>query len=462
MYMLNKEEYTSNNYEESSYLLENETQNCHCKSVMREKEISFCSIVKQNRPFRLYIMSYLISQAGEWFTYVASIELIEQLLGSKSIESRRYISLLVVCRLIPNFLLIPFSGVLADGNDRRKNMIYLDLIGAVAPLIYLVASHFKSMELVYAATLFQSSIGALYEPSRSSILPLMMIDERSINKATTLAGLAWAMMTAIGSGLGGYYVAVLGVNSCFLIDTLSFLTSSLLLYQIGGDWNTAPGKSMYVSLCSRVENMTVSGMRYILGSSFWPLVFLKASTAFVYGGSDVLNVSFAEENPMDSQRKQSEKLGSLFTAVGAGCLFLPLIVHKWRSDKDPKSVLNTCILSFMLQSFGCLGQGYFKSFPLALIFTMIRSGGGNIAWIESQILLQLVVKDEMLGRVVAMDFGFALLSEALSATCAGMLQDIFHLSARQISQIMGYTALVMFVTWAIISINCNEKFLKRK
>jgi MFS family permease len=448
---------------ETSSLLEHEHKS-PCSPTRNggehEKEVSFLSIILTNRSFRLYLIGYLFSLTGEWLTYVASIELIEEMLGPKSAESRRFISLLVVCRLIPNFVLIPFGGVLADGHDRRKNMMILDIIGAFAPLGFMAASYLKSTKLVYVATLLQASIGALYEPSRTSILPMLVKDSESLNKATTLIGLAWAIMTAIGSGMGGYIAALFGLQVCFVIDTLGYIISCFLLYQIGGHWNASDESDPNISLCSRIEDMTVSGIRYIKNSSFWPLVLLKASTSFVYGGSDVLNVSFAEENPADSEARKSEKLGSLFTAVGVGCLIFPLIAEKLTNDKYPKTVLNTCVLSFLLQACGCLGQGYFNSFKLTLLFTMLRSGGGNIAWIESQILLQMVVKNEMLGRVVAVDFGLALLSEAASATCAGLLQDEIHLSARQISDIMGLVALAMFILWTMFQLYCSEKALQ--
>eukprot|EP00553_Chaetoceros_curvisetus_P002222 CAMPEP_0204629754 /NCGR_PEP_ID=MMETSP0717-20131115/18851_1 /ASSEMBLY_ACC=CAM_ASM_000666 /TAXON_ID=230516 /ORGANISM="Chaetoceros curvisetus" /LENGTH=57 /DNA_ID=CAMNT_0051646783 /DNA_START=1 /DNA_END=170 /DNA_ORIENTATION=- len=55
-------------------------------------------------------------------------------------------------------------------------------------------------------TLLQASIAALYEPCRTSIIPLMVTEDEPMKKATTLAGLAWSMMTAIGSGAGGYMV----------------------------------------------------------------------------------------------------------------------------------------------------------------------------------------------------------------------------------------------------------------
>lgn len=116
---------------------------------------------------KLIFLSYL----SRWFTYVASIELLEELLGSERSTSRRYVSFILVCRLIPSFVLIPFGGILADARDRRRSMIMLDLLGAITPLLYLLASYYRSIELIYVVTLLQAIIASFYEPCRSSILP---------------------------------------------------------------------------------------------------------------------------------------------------------------------------------------------------------------------------------------------------------------------------------------------------
>ena len=42
--------------------------------------------------------------------------------------------------------------------------------------------------------------------------------------------------------------------------------------------------------------MTLDGIRYARDSYFGPLVFLKASSALLFVATDVLNVSFSEED----------------------------------------------------------------------------------------------------------------------------------------------------------------------
>jgi Bacterial protein of unknown function (DUF894). len=382
---------------------------------------------------------------------VASIELLEQLLGPEKAASRRYVSLLVVCRLIPNFILIPFGGILADMRDRRQSMMALDLVGAIAPLLFLIASYLRSIELIYFITLTQASIASLYEPCRSSILPLMVKEDENLRLATTLTGIAWSVMASIGSGLGGYFVAEYGMTACFVLDSTSYVMSAFLLYRIGGEWKVLSNRDSNhddgESIRNQIENMIIMGWKYIVTSSFWPLVFMKSTTSLVYGGSDILNVSFAEEDPFSTQEEQSKKLGVLFLSVGLGCLIGPILFEPFTRIDKPRTVLNACVLSFILQAVGCLAMGYFRPFSLTIASTIVRSAGSSVLWIDSQVLIQLAVKPEMLGRVVAIDYGFALAAEACSAMIAGLLQDNYNVKPREVSTVMGMEALFFFMLW---------------
>ena len=181
----------------------------------KDDEATYFKLLCRNRPFRLYITSYVITHTGEFLTYIASIALTEELLSTAGTTSRTTISILVVVRLLPNVLLSVLGGILADGRDRRESMILLDILGAISPLLFLVAMHFQSIPLIFAVTFIQQCIAGLYEPCRSAIIPLLVPEEDYLKKATTLAGLAWSIFTAVGSSLGGFVLTWFGFKACF-------------------------------------------------------------------------------------------------------------------------------------------------------------------------------------------------------------------------------------------------------
>ena len=71
------------------------------------------------------------------------------------------------------------------------------------------------MVIVFAIVTAQATLGALYEPCRSAIVPLLAPGEEEMKVATTIAGLAWSVMAALGSAMGGFMVSIVGVRACF-------------------------------------------------------------------------------------------------------------------------------------------------------------------------------------------------------------------------------------------------------
>ncbi len=429
--------------------LNNQEDSIHSKKSMTYSNIG---LLQSNRPFRLYISAYVITITGEWLTYVASMELIEHILGASSQSSRIYISILHVTRVLPHFFLIPISGVLADTWDRRKSMIALDILGALAPLFYALALYFQSIEIVFIVSLVQASIAAMYEPCRSAILPLMVIDDQDMKKATVLTGLVWSAMTAIGSGLGGLLVSLVGMKTCFVLDSISFLFSAMLLYGIGGDWGVSSAQDLqHFSIWRKIKDMATNGVKYILASTFWPIVFIKFTTTLVFGGFDTLNVCFSESYTGTTDIEQAQMLGALFFSVGFGCVIGPMIAEPFTPISKPRSLLNACVVAFGLQAVGDIGMGYFRSFNVKLLFSAMRASGSSIAWIDSQVLLQFVVDDSMLGRVTALEYGSALLAEGISAIATGFIIDEYGFTAKYTSIMIGIISFIFFLIWLCYS-----------
>ena len=145
-----------------------------------------------------------------------------------------------------------------------------------------------------------------------------------------------------------------------------------------------------MSPLDKVKRMIRDGATYISSTHFWPLIFLKFSAAFVYGGSDVLNVSFSEQGSgLNDEATNSERLGLLFCSVGMGCFIGPMISDHFTNMDSYHSILSACVLSFLLMGVGCFGMSYFSSFEFTVFFTAVRASGSSIQWIYSSLLLQV-------------------------------------------------------------------------
>src|SRR5258706_5624194 len=90
----------------------------------------YVRLLRHNRDFRLLYFGSLISLGGDWFLTVALLDLVLQLTGSATLAS-----LMLLCQTLPIFLVTPIAGRAVDRLDRRKLMIVVDLLRAIACLL---------------------------------------------------------------------------------------------------------------------------------------------------------------------------------------------------------------------------------------------------------------------------------------------------------------------------------------
>jgi predicted MFS family arabinose efflux permease len=416
--------------------------------IPSEKKPSYWSLIQNNPQFRLFLISHLSSLLGEWLTYIAIITMIEEWLPDGESSRRTRISYLVVIRLFPYVFLSAVGGALADSYDRRKATIVLNLISSFVTLLNLLVWRSRSILLVYLVTFLQHMICALYEPCSSALIPLLISNQEELKLATTIMALAWSLMAAVGAFTGGLVVIWLGCRTCFLLDSLTFIISAWCMYQVKGNFCVLETTQSYTSPWSQIICMTRDGYIYLGGQIWGSLVLMKASSALIYGASDVLNVSFSERND-DSSLVPEVKLGILFAMTGAGCILGPLLSDCYTSMSDYKSLQVSFLVCLLAQSTGCLGVGFLPGFHSTCFFSLIRSAGSNASWTTSSVLLQSLSAPGQLGRVLAVDYALALATEACSALLAGILQDYVKFTAEQVSLVMAGIGISLFSCWTV-------------
>ena len=480
------------------------THNEKGNKIFDSDDATYIKLILKYPKFRLLLCSFIITYIGEWLTYIASLSLIEHILTEQNQDqeddttNRTAISILVVVRFLPFFLISPFGGVLADGRDRRHSMILLDIVAGCTVLGFILAKYLQSILCIYIVSFIQWAIAGLYEPCRSSIIPMLVPDRRYLKKAMTLSGILWSTLKAIGSATGGVLVASVGFDGCFIIDSMTYILSAFLLWLIGGNWNpdgdndeneSSSSKetntikrsqqslihTTIIYLWDKIKRMVMDGIRYVYGSFWGSLVLLKATGALIWGAMDVLNVSFAEEGSGADNVAvvSSQRLGYIFAFAGIGCLIGPLLADQMTSMEFPYTIQRACVVGIVFGTCGCVAIGLVanKSFWSLLLFTSVRTMGSSAVWIYSSLLLQKFSSIEMLGRVSAIDTGLSLLSQSVTAyVFGGYFQDNLHLSASFISTVvLGGIGVVVSSCWILYHMNgkgaantSQAKLLERK
>jgi len=371
------------------------------------------------------------------------------------------ISLLVVVRLLPNTLFSFPGGILADTVDRKRVMVVLDTLAAAVALCYCFAVTFRSIAVLYVCTIVQEALSGLYEPNRSAILPQLVGGVEYISKANAALAIAWSLTAAVGASVGGFLTDRYGDVVCFVTDSVFYLVSAwIMAVHVSGDFSVVVREeekenhhdATDAESKNRNDHQTAQTMTterssplrmlrqmfsYLSTSAVGAYILIKGCGALLFGASDVVYATFAE----DEQGLNSQRLGWMFAAVGVGCLLGPLILP------DDRSHLKSCIYAYAILGIGYGLIGASPEYWQKCVWTVFRSAGTAVLWVESSILIQTTTPLQMLGRVSAIDLALALTGESVSAVMAGLLED-HGWTADQVAFLLGAGGLALSLLWA--------------
>ncbi|DBB14556.1 TPA: hypothetical protein ACH3X3_004830 [Trebouxia sp. C0006] len=132
------------------------------------------------------------------------------------------------------------------------------------------------------------------------------------------------------------------------------------------------------------------------------LCFIKFSGALAWGAADILQVKYSEMPSMQTLGDGPQTLGFVFAAVGVGCFFGPIFFNYFTPPRKPQLLRSTAA------SFYCFVVGYLllvfaADIKLLLVSTVVRSAGSAVLWIYSTLMLQYIVPNQLLGRVMALE-----------------------------------------------------------
>jgi MFS family permease len=132
-----------------------------------------------------------------------------------------------VAATLPNLILGPIAGTFVDRWDQKRVMIVSDLLraGLVLALPFIVAGQ---LWLVYPVVFLITTISLFFRPAKAAIIPRIVRRE----DLTPANGAIWTGETLAdiaGYPLAGVFVAFLGTDLAFWVDSVTYVISAVLL-----------------------------------------------------------------------------------------------------------------------------------------------------------------------------------------------------------------------------------------
>lgn len=365
----------------------------------------------RQRNFALLWFGGLVSLTGDWMLFVALPIHVYDVTGSTLATG-----VMFAARLLPDALFGSVAGVFVDRWDRRRTMIFVNLLMALSMLPLLIVPPTGWLWIVYAAAFAEVSAGAFLRPAENALLP-RLVGAEHLMAANSLNALNNNLARLVGPALGGVAVLTLGLGGVALLNAVSFVVVAAMIRRISGDYRAA-GRPMDAATAAAafagVWREWVEGLGLLRGGLLPTIFAVGAIMGIGEGIMAALFVPFVEE----VLNAGPPEVGWLVTAQAVGGVAGGLIVGSVTRAMPPALLLGVSAVAFGLIDLTIFNYPAFLPgiwLGMALFVVVGLPSIGVRASMNT--LLQGAVADQHLGRI----FGAFNTTQALSMLAGALL-----------------------------------------
>src|SRR4051812_42427956 len=313
--------------------------------------------------------------------------------------------------LVPAAAVAPFAASLGDRFRRERFLLVLTLIGAGALAASVAAASANSRVLVFA---FASVVGlavTLIRPALQALLPSLARTPEELIASNGATSTIESLGTLVGPVVAGLLVSVADVAAVFALGAGALVVGAVLLARVKvesrvGLETEADGHSL--------RRMIADGFRTVVqkGSARLVVALIVAQT-FVRGCLNVLIV-VATFQVFDGGAAQ---VGYLTAAIGAGGLVGAIGAMALRGGR----LAAPFGLSLVFWGVPITLMAVRPYFAAAIVLLAIVGAANSFEDVAVFTLLQRLVPNQMLTRVLGLVWGLAMGGVAIGSTAAPAL-----------------------------------------
>jgi MFS family permease len=380
--------------------------------------------VLRNEDYRNFWAGQTVSAIGSQFTVVA--------MGWHMLEltdSALLVGLIGLCRAVPQMVLAIFGGLLADAVDRKKLLMWVQLVQFIVStgLAVLTFAGLVSPAWLFVAALLFSVCNALEYPSRQSIVPNLVPPE-DLAPAIALFNTTRSLGAIIGPAMAGVTLAVAGTGACYLVDGLSWLVMLVAMLYVRRPVQTAVQAGV-----TSLEGL-FAGIRFVFTQPviLWFMVLDFSATLF--GQTTALLPIFAR----DILEVGEVGYGLLNASGFVGAVLAGVLLSSVRIDRAGRWVL----LGVMLYALSTLLFAFAGNLWVACLGLFGAGVGNAFSAVLRSTSNQLLTPDALRGRVAAFNSIFTTGGPQLGQFRSGVVAEA---GDARISAASGAIAAVVLV-----------------
>ncbi len=366
---------------------------------------SFDSLQVPN--YRRYFVGQIVSLSGNWMQTVAEIWLVLSLT-----DSGVAVGLTTALQFLPILLFGAWGGLLADRFAKRRLLIVTQAAMALPALALFALSSagVVTVAMVYALVFARGAVNAVDNPTRQSFVIEIVGTGRVVN-AVSLNSVLVHSARIIGPALAGVLIATVGVEPCFAINAATF---GAMIFAL---WRMEPGALRPAPQVPRERGAVRSALRHVAAT---PRLAVPLALMAIVG---TLGYNFQTVLPLLAKFSfdgGATVYAALVSAMAIGSVAGALVTGA--RGRTSASVIAGAALAFGVLSLLAAGAP-----TLALELPVLALLGAATVTFAASInsYLQLEVRPDMRGRVMALYSIVFLGSTPIGGPIAGWLSEAF-------------------------------------
>ena len=137
-------------------------------------------------------------------------------------------------------------------------------------------------------------------------------------------------MLVIGGVVSGYVSALIGVEACYILDSVTYFISAGIMSKVQGEFYATDPTTFekerkdineYASFSDQLTTTVINPIKifvrmsrellsFLFTCGFGALIFMKGTGTFIWGAADVLNVSFAHVE--NDEAESARRIGTIY------------------------------------------------------------------------------------------------------------------------------------------------------
>ncbi|MBM7774662.1 putative MFS family arabinose efflux permease [Actinokineospora baliensis] len=287
---------------------------------------------------------------------------------------------------LPQIVVMPFGGVLADRYSRRTIMLVANAGGLGTTLVLLALQGTGSLQVwsAYAIALSFAAFSSLLVPAYLATVP-QLVPEHRLGRANAMVQFATSVARMASPAVGGVLVTAIGIGGVAVLDMITFGIAIATLLPLRLERPSGGGPRRHIL------REVADGLRYILSQPGLRGMLLFVACFNVAGGA-----SQALTTPLVLELDSPQDLGLVVGAGGVGLISGALWLTIW---DGPRRRIHGVLGGGIVMGLAMVLPAVNPSVPVLAVWTFVQHVCLSVGVISSMAIWHKKVPGHLQGRV---------------------------------------------------------------